>query len=80
VEFVELDEDGGYGKTADGLWHLTPLGLAQWMDDEGGLSGLMARNGIGTFIEAGCDPEICRAYVDARDAMEAELERIGAVL
>lgn len=80
-EFVEIQEpDGDYGKTADGKWHLTPLGLAQWMDQEGGLDGLMHRNGPETFIEVGCDPEITHAYVAATEAMEAELERIGAVL
>lgn len=80
MEYVELDEDGAYGKTPDGVWHLTPLGLAQWMDEEGGLSGLMQRNGPETFIEAGCDPEITQAYVDATWAMKRELARIGAVL
>lgn len=80
MEYVYLGEEGSYGKTADGVWHLTPLGLAQWMDEEGGLSGLMQRNGADTFIEAGCDPEICQAYVEATDAMNAELARIGAVL
>lgn len=80
MEYIELQEDGDYGKTADGVWHLTPRGLALWMDEEGGLSGLMQRNGPDTFIEAGCDPEITNAYVAATDAMKTELERIGATL
>lgn len=80
LEYLELDEDGSYGLAADGKWHITPLGLAAWMDEEGGLSGLMERNGQETFIEAGCDPEITNAYVDATWAMKRELARIGAVL
>lgn len=79
-EYVELDDDGSYGKTANGKWVLTPLGLAHWMDEEGGLSGLMQRNGPDTFIEAGCDPDVVYAYVGATEDMEAELERIGAML
>lgn len=80
MDFVEVDEDGSYGLAADGKWYITPLGLAQWMDEEGGLSGLFQRNGAETFIEAGCNPAICQAYEDATDAMRAELARIGAVL
>lgn len=80
MEYVEIQDDGAYAKRSDGTWVLTPYGLAGWMDEEGGLSGLMHRNGPGTFIEAGCDPEITLAYVQATEAMEAELERIGAVL
>lgn len=80
MEYVEVQEDGSYAKLADGTWVLTPLGLAGWMDEEGGLAGLMQRNGPGTFIEAGCDPEITLGYVQATEAMKAELERIGAVL
>lgn len=81
MEYLELQEpDHDYGLAEDGKWYLTPLGLAQWMDEEGGLSGLMQRNGPDTFIEAGCDPEITLAYVAATEAMKAELERIGATL
>ena len=80
MEYLEVDEDGSYGLATDGKWYITPLGLAQWMDEEGGLDGLMHRNGPETFIEAGCDPAITNAYWDAIAAMEAELERIGAVL
>lgn len=72
----ELD----YIQQEDGTWKLAPHGLALWMDQEGGLDGLMHRNGPETFIEAGCDPEITNAYWDATEAMEAELQRIGAVL
>lgn len=80
MEYLEVDEDGAYGLAPNGKWYITPFGLAQWMDEEGGLSGLMERNGPTTFIEAGCNPEICQAYIDATEAMERELERIGAVL
>lgn len=80
MKYLEIDEDGNYGKTTDGKWCLTPLGLARWMDEEGGLSGLMQRNGVDTFIEAGCNPLICQVYVDATEAMEIELKRIGAIL
>lgn len=81
MEYVEVQQpDGDYGKTADGVWHLTPRGLAQWMDEEGGLAGLMQRNGPDTFIEAGCGQAIVHAYIAATEAMERELERIGAVL
>lgn len=80
MNYLEVDEDGAYGLAEDGKWYITPLGLAQWMDEEGGLDGLMQRNGPKTFIEAGCDPDITNAYVAATEAMEAELERIGAVL
>lgn len=80
-KFIKLQQpDEDYGLAEDGKWYLTPLGLAQWMDQEGGLAGLMQRNGEETFIEAGCDPEIVRAYIAATEAMERELERIGAVL
>jgi len=75
-----VPDNEGYAQREDGTWYLTPLGLAQWMDEEGGLSGLMQRNGPDTFIEAGCDPAITNAYWDATEAMERELERIGAVL
>jgi hypothetical protein len=80
MEYLEVDEDGAYGKLADGTWKLTPLGLAQWMDEEGGLEGLMHRNGPETFIEAGCGQAIVHQYIAALEAMERELERIGAVL
>lgn len=80
MEFIEIQDDGCYGMTADGTWKLTPFGLAQWMDEEGGLSGLMQRNGAETFIEAGCGQAIVHAYIAATDAMKRELERIGAVL
>lgn len=79
-EFLKTDDEGTYGKATDGKWYLTPLGLARWMDEEGGLSGLMQRNGEETFIEAGCDASIVRMYIAATDLMKAELERIGAVL
>lgn len=80
MDYQEVDEDGAYGLKEDGKWYITPLGLAQWMDEEGGLAGLMQRNGVETFIEAGCDPTITNAYEAATEAMERELERIGAVL
>lgn len=67
-------------KSYDEHGKLTPYGLAVWMDNEGGLSGLMQRNGGDTFIEAGCDPQVVREYERATDAMHAELERIGAIL
>ncbi len=80
MDYVELDEDGAYGLKEDGKWYITPLGLAMWMDEEGGLSGLMQRNGGDTFIEAGCDPHLVEEYERATEAMRTELERIGAVL
>lgn len=80
MNYLELDEDGAYGLKEDGKWYITPLGLAQWMDEEGGLAGLMWRNGPETFIEAGCDPDIVNAYYEATMAMEDELERIGATI
>lgn len=80
MDYIEVDEDGAYRLATDGKWYITPLGLAQWMDEEGGLSGLMQRNGAETFIEAGCDPIIVTNYVSATEAMEKELERIGAIL
>jgi hypothetical protein len=78
-EDYEPDNDG-YAQRDDGTWYLTPRGLAQWMDEEGGLSGLMQRNGADTFIEAGCGQAIVHAYIAATEAMERELERIGAIL
>lgn len=80
MEFVEIDEDGGYGKTADGKWHLTPLGLAQWMDQEGGAVGLYYHSGTDPFIEAGCGQAIVHQFAAALEAMDRELERIGAEL
>lgn len=80
MDYLEVDEDGSYGLKADGKWYITPLGLAQWMDEEGGLAGLMWRNGPETFIEAGCNPEITNAYWNATLEMKKELERIGAEL
>lgn len=80
MEYVEVDEDGAYGLAEDGKWYITPLGLALWMDEEGGLAGLFRRNGPSTFIEAGCDPDVVNAYEKAMDDMHAELERIGATL
>lgn len=76
----EWEGDDGYRQRPDGSWFLTPKGLAEWMDQEGGLAQLMTRNGPQTFIEAGCSPEICLAYVAATNDMEAELERIGAII
>ena len=80
MEYLEVDEDGAYGLAADGKWYITPLGLALWMDEEGGLEGLFHRNGPSTFIEAGCDPGIVAEYEYATNAMEEELRRIGAYL
>jgi len=80
MDYLEVDEDGAYGLRENGKWYLTPRGLAQWMDEEGGLAGLMQRNGAETFIEAGCGQAIVHAYIAATEAMERELERIGAIL
>jgi len=79
-QFIELDEDEAYGLAEDGKWYITPLGLAQWMDEEGGLQGLWQRNGPDTFLEAGCDPEIVNQFDLAWKTMKEELRRIGAVL
>lgn len=79
-EDFESEEDRSYIQDDEGKWYLTPYGLACWMDDEGGLAGLMQRNGAETFIEAGCGQAIVHAYIAATEAMERELERIGAVL
>lgn len=78
-DHFEPDNDG-YAQREDGTRYLTSRGLAEWMDEEGGLSGLMRHSGPDTFIEAGCDQAIVHAYIAATDAMEGELERIGAVL
>lgn len=59
---------------------LTPRGLAEWADQEGGPISLLQRNGITTFIEAGCNEGIVLAVEEAISAFRAELERIGAVL
>lgn len=40
MEYVELSEDGAYGKIAEGKWLLTPEGLAGWADEEGGWEAL----------------------------------------
>jgi hypothetical protein len=80
MEYVEIDEDGYYGKLADGRWVLTPLGLAGWADDEGGWESLLYGKGKEPFIEAGVGQNILSEYIAARNQMVAELDRIGATL
>lgn len=70
-----MDEDG-----YDDSGMLTPIGLAQWMDQEGGIFGLWMHSGTAPFIEAGCDQALVAAWESAQTALEAELARIGATL
>lgn len=80
MEYVELSEDGAYGKIAEGKWLLTPEGLAGWADEEGGWEALLDGKGPGAFLEAGIDSKILSAYEAVRNQMEDEFDRIGAVL
>lgn len=59
---------------------LTPHGLAEWMDQEGGVLGLYLRNGPEPFLDAGCDPRTVYAFGDAHQALTANLTKIGADL
>lgn len=80
MEYLEVDEEGSYGLAADGKWYITPLGLAQWADEEGGWEDLLYGHGDESFLEVGVNPLILSEYQDARGRMEEELRRIGAYL
>lgn len=70
MEDESYDEDG----------NLTPIGLAHWMDQEGGVYGLWMHSGMQPFIDAGVAPSVAQTWEAAQKSIETELERIGAVL
>jgi hypothetical protein len=80
MEYLEVDEDGSYGLAADGKWYITPLGLAMWLDDEGGVFSFIQGRGISDLVEAGVDELVAQTCEDAMWALKRELARIGAVL
>lgn len=71
-----MDDDEFYDEDGD----LTPLGLAHWLDEEGGIFSFVQGRGISALIEAGFSSDLAKQLEDTIELVHEELERIGAVL